>query len=140
MFGGIWYHLEGENKTVDIDWRVLCWSYANKWGLYRKEQRKDQGTKTTFLKVLCLFPFCIYLRGFFFFPFIFISWSLITLQYCSGFCHTLTWIIHGFTCVPHPDPPSYVPPHPIPLGLPSAPALITSLMHPTWADNLFPSW
>ena len=24
-----------------------------------------------------------------FFPFIFISWRLITLQYCSGFCHTL---------------------------------------------------
>ena len=26
----------------------------------------------------------------YFFPFIFISWRLITLQYCSGFCHTLT--------------------------------------------------
>ena len=24
------------------------------------------------------------------FPFIFISWRLINLQYCSGFCHTLT--------------------------------------------------
>ena len=44
------------------------------------------------------------LLAFFFFPFIFISWRLITLQYCSGFCHTLTWISHGFTCVPHPDP------------------------------------
>ena len=32
----------------------------------------------------------------FFFSFIFISWRLITLQYCSGFCHTLTWISHGF--------------------------------------------
>ena len=41
----------------------------------------------------------------FFFPFIFISWRLITLQYCSGFCHTLTWISHGFTCIPHPEPP-----------------------------------
>ena len=46
---------------------------------------------------------------FFFFPFIFISWRLITLQYCSHFCHTLTWISHGFTCVPHPDPPSRLP-------------------------------
>ena len=27
---------------------------------------------------------------YFFFSFIFISWRLITLQYCSGFCHTLT--------------------------------------------------
>ena len=26
----------------------------------------------------------------FFSPFIFISWRLITLQYCSGFCHILT--------------------------------------------------
>ena len=26
--------------------------------------------------------------SFFFPPFIFISWRLITLQYCSGFCHT----------------------------------------------------
>ena len=26
----------------------------------------------------------------FFFSFIFISWRLVTLQYCSGFCHTLT--------------------------------------------------
>ena len=45
--------------------------------------------------------------SFIFFSFIFISWRLITLQYCSGFCHTLTWISHGFTCVPHPDPPSW---------------------------------
>ena len=70
----------------------------------------------------------------FFFPFIFIHWRLITLQYCSGFCHTLTWISHGFTCVLHPYPPSHLPLHPIPLGLPSAPALSTCLMHP---PNLF---
>ena len=44
---------------------------------------------------------------FIFFSFIFISWRLITLQYCSGFCHTLTWISHRFTCIPHPDPPSH---------------------------------
>ena len=73
---------------------------------------------------------------FIYFSFIFISWRLITLQYCGGFCHILTWISHGFTCVPHPDPPSHLPPHPIPLGLPSAPALSTYLMHPTWAGVL----
>ena len=62
----------------------------------------------------------------------FFNWRLITLQYCSGFCHTLTWISHGFTCVPHPNLPSHLPPHPIPLGLPSAPAPST-LSH---ASNL----
>ena len=76
----------------------------------------------------------------FFFSFIFISWRLITLQYCSCFCHTLTWISHGFTCVPHLDPPSHLPPHPIPLGLPSAPGPSTCLMHPTWAGDLFHTW
>ena len=65
----------------------------------------------------------------------FISWRLIILQYCSGFCHTLKWISHGFTCVPHPDPPSHLPLRPIPLGLPSAPGLSTCLMHPTWRQN-----
>ena len=69
--------------------------------------------------------------------FFFISWRLITLQYCSGFCHTLIWISHGYTCIPHPDPPSHLPLHPIPLGLPSAPGLSTCLMHPTWAGELF---
>ena len=57
--------------------------------------------------------------------FIYFNWSLITLQYCSGFCHTLTWISHGFTCVPHPEPPSHFPPHSIPLSYPCAPALST---------------
>ena len=67
----------------------------------------------------------------FFFSFIFISWRLITLQYCSGFCHTLTWISHGFTYIPHPDPLSRLPLYPLPLGLPSAPGPSTCLMHPT---------
>ena len=34
--------------------------------------------------------------------FIYFNWRLITLQYCSGFCRTLTWISHGCIC----DPPS----------------------------------
>ena len=64
--------------------------------------------------------------------FIYFNWRLITLQYCGGFCHTFTWISHGCTCVPHPEPPSHLPSHPIPQGHPSAPALST-LFH---ASNL----
>ena len=53
--------------------------------------------------------FFLYVPGIIlFFSFIFISWRLITLQYCSGFCHTLTWISHVFTYIPHPDPPSLI--------------------------------
>ena len=90
-------------------------------------------------KLLCIFYSFFTIMKFYFilflfvcFPFIFISWRLITLQYCSGFCHTLTWISHGFTCISHPDSPSRLPPHPIPLGLPSAPAPSTCLMHPMY--------
>ena len=67
----------------------------------------------------------------------FITWRLITSQYCSGFCHTLTRISHGFTCIPHPDPPSDLTLCLIPLGLPSAPGLSACLMHPTSAGDLF---
>ena len=74
---------------------------------------------------------------YFIFSFIFISWMLISLQYCSGFCHTLIWISHGFTFIPHPDPLSHLPLYPILLGLPNAPGLSTCLMHPTWAGDLF---
>ena len=38
------------------------------------------------------------------------------------FCHTSTCIRHGYTRVPHPEAPSHVPPHTIPLGHLSAPA------------------
>ena len=46
--------------------------------------------------LLLFFSAFIYL--FFFLSFIYISWRLITLQYCSSFCHTLIWISHEFTC------------------------------------------
>ena len=64
---------------------------------------------------------------------IYFNWRLITLQYCSGFCHTLTWISHGSICVPHPEPPSHFPPHPIPQGHPTAPAL-SALSHASILD------
>ena len=93
-----------------------------------------------YIFILYFIYFCSILYYFFpstkfFFNFLFIclfNWRLITLQYCSGFCHTLTWISHGFTCVTHPKPPSHLHPHPIPLGCPSAPAL-SALFH---ASNL----
>ena len=44
------------------------------------------------------------------------------------FFFVLNFVIHlnetpwvYMSCVPHPDPPSHLPLHPIPLGLPSAP-------------------
>ena len=53
------------------------------------------------------------------FPFLIYIYFYFTILY--WFCHTLTWISHGGTCVPHPEPSFHLPPHPIPLGHPSAP-------------------
>ena len=65
-----------------------------------------------------------------FFHFIFLEANYFTIL--CWFCHTLTWICHGCTCVPHSESPSHLPPHPIPQGHLSAPALST-LSH---ASNL----
>ena len=63
---------------------------------------------------------------------IYFNWRLVTLQYGDGFWHTLRWISHGCTCVSSSWNPSSLPPHPIPLGCPSALAFST-LFH---ASNL----
>ena len=54
------------------------------------------------------------------------------------FCHTSTWIHHGCTHGPHPEPPSHLPPRIIPLGHPSAPA--PSILYGTWTGDLFLIW
>ena len=70
----------------------------------------------------------------FFFPsvYLFIYLFYITILYC--FCDTLTWICIGCTCVLHPEPLFHLPPHPIPLGHPSAPALsvLYRALNPDW--------
>ena len=35
------------------------------------------------------------------------------------FCQISKWICHRYTCAPHPEPSSLLPPHTIPLGRPS---------------------
>ena len=57
---------------------------------------------------------------FFYLFFYFILFFNFTILY--WFCHISKWIRHRYTCVPHPEPSSLMPPHTIPLGRPSAPA------------------
>ena len=66
------------------------------------------------------------------FIFIIIIFCYFTILY--WFCHTSTCIHHGYTRVPHPEAPSHLPSHTIPLGHPSAPA--PSFLYP--ASN--PDW
>ena len=56
----------------------------------------DSGTQAGVIFFIFIFSDCLSLSffpGFYLFiPFIFISWRLITLQYCSGFCHIIYFL------------------------------------------------
>ena len=67
-----------------------------------------------------LFPDSQSVFLFFFFYFNFILFFNFTILY--WFWHISKWIRHRYTCVPHPEPSSFLHPHTIPLGRPSAPA------------------
>ena len=54
--------------------------------------------------------------------YIFLNFILFNFTVLYWFCHISKWICHRYTCVPHPEPSSLLPPHTIPLGHPSAPA------------------
>ena len=55
--------------------------------------------------------------SFFFYFFLFLNFTIL-----YWFCQISKWIRHRYTCVPHPEPSSLLPPHTLPLGHPSAPA------------------
>ena len=83
----------------------------------------------------CVFIFIFLIKKSFFilfaFYFLFIFSFIFTLFYFTilyWFCHTLTWIHHGCTCVPKHEPPSHLPPHNISLGHHRAPA--ASMLYP----------
>ena len=69
------------------------------------------------------FLFCILFIYFLIFIF-----TLFCFTILYWFCHTLTWIRHGCTWVPNPEPPSHLPPHIISLDHPRAPA--PSILYP----------
>ena len=64
--------------------------------------------------------FYIYIYIIFYF-----NWRLVTLQYCSGFCHTFSWISHVYMCFPSWTP--LPPPSP---SHPSGSSQCTSPKHP----------
>ena len=99
-------------KITEIKWSISSHSLGEApWIQYKcgehikirnlKHMMNSQSNQNT--KIISLLePDCNWANSFFVFSFIFISWRLITLQHCSGFCHKLKWISHGFTCIPHP--------------------------------------
>ena len=84
------------------------------------------------------------------FRFIYFNWSIITLQYCDGFCHTSIWIVHGYTCVPSLLKPLPLPSLPLPsLPFPSPPlpsrlsehrVWVPCVIHQPYTGHLFYIW
>ena len=64
--------------------------------------------------------------------FFFLTIFYFTILY--WFCHTSTWIHHGCTHVPNPEPPFHFPPHTISLGHPSAqaPSILYRALNLDW--------
>ena len=56
------------------------------------------------------------------------------------FCYISKWIHHRYTCVPHPEPSSLLPPHTIPLGRPAHQPQASSIVHWTWTGDSFHIW
>ena len=84
-------------------WRAVVHGVAKSWHNW------DTELNWMFLFYLFFFNFLNFIL---FFNFTILYW----------FCHISKWIRHRYTCVPHPEPSSFLPPHTIPLGCPSAPA------------------
>ena len=120
-----WDDPEGWDGERGGRWGSWWGTPVHPWLIYVNVWQKT----TTILKIkLSHKEYCGSRRQLFFF----LIYLFSTLQDCSGFCHILTWIGHGCTCIPHPEPPFLLPPHPIPQGHPSAQALSTL----SYASNL----
>ena len=76
--------------------------------------------------IFCLPSFSIIFFNLFIFLIFIFTLFYFTILY--WFCHTLTWIRHGCTWVPNPEPPSHLPPHIISLDHPRVPA--PSILYP----------
>ena len=117
---GGWNYLNFKIRKLrfeNVNWLTYYHTINYKWqnGLYvlktlntihPKHRFNNTGCGTKYQVLFISRVTCIFFSFFFFFFLFFIGWRLITLQYCNGFCHTLTWISHGFTCIPHLDPAS----------------------------------
>ena len=79
-----------------------------------------------------------FLRNLFFFFFNFILFLNFTILY--WFCQISKWICHRYTCVPHPETSSLLPPHTIPLGHPLHHPQASSIVHRPWTGDSFHIW
>ena len=124
---------EAQGQRVAASWRLVDTATCHPWRMRKTKGKLGRtGTKLVGLAAAITLPASgwhgfsfSFFSDYYYFLFLIYFFFYFTILY--WFCHTLTWICHGYTCVPHPEPPSHLSPHPIPLGHPSAPAQSTVL-------------
>ena len=110
-----------DHKESDMTETIACMQHEGHYILQRHRQLGNSWKiekSRKFKEIFCFTLFFFFLRVFFFNYFIlFLNFTIL-----YWFCQTSKWICHRYTCVPHSEPSSLLPPHTIPLGHPSAPA------------------
>ena len=99
---------------------LVTWSYLSIFCLpicldFLRSSSSPRHHNSILLGIIQKVSWCL---SFFFFLILF----YLTLPHCIGFAIYQKWICHRYTCVPHPEPSSLLPPRTIPLSRPSAPA------------------
>ena len=102
-----WFTLKHKNIKLSFSARIPCsFVYFGEKIFLKGTCKPKKGIREKIIWYSeCLFYFILF---------------YLTLQYCIGFAIISKWICHRYTCVPHPEPSSLLPPHTIPLGRPSA--------------------
>ena len=95
-------------------WLLLLPAFPQ--GIFPKEPSSPAWAPSSHLPMLLVLTIIFLKKNFF---------NFIFLSILYWFCHTSTWIHHGCTRVPHPEPPFHLPPH-----TPSGSSQCTSPKHP----------
>ena len=96
---------------LEVKWVKLCSSLSVLWHCHS-------------LGLELKMPFFFFFSLFYLFIYLFLEANYFTILY--WFCHTLKWIRHGCTCVPHPEPPF--------------PSLWVIPVHQPWAPCIMQNW
>jgi len=126
----IWWKLQVRIYAINFYSVSLCASHSAGNGERESQWIGNEGLSLPPIHSESWILFFVFWLGLCFLIYYYYYYFYFTILY--WFCLTSTCIHHGCTHVPHPEPPSDIPPRTIPLGHPSAPA--PSILYP--ASNL----
>jgi len=106
-----------------------------KW-TYRWRNREIKKHPSDLLTYVPFFLF--YFIYFYLFNYYYYYYFYFTILY--SFCHTSTCIHHRCIRVPHPEPPSQLPPHTLLLVIPVHQPQSSCILHQTWTGDSFLIW